>query len=145
MKSNDNGDQVWKGSDVIAKGILSLDVAQANLAQKWQGTDMDLEQFVASKDDDDDGDEPCWISFTNEKLATLLYPNICRTLGDSYTAFRYVHDVDSFSWMQQQSIRALGSLAMYMAASRVKSTFLFSVVVMLCVNKGSFVCVFVCR
>ena len=106
-------EQVWKGSDVITQGILSLDVAQQNLQKRWQGTDMTMDRFRF------DGDQ--WVSFANDKLAALLYPNICRTVGDSYVAFGYVNHVDSFSWVQKQSIRALGSLAMYMAASRVKS------------------------
>ena len=113
--TTDNNQKVWKGSDVITEGILSLKVAQKNLQEKWQGSDMTMDQF--RKDDDQ------WIAFTNDKLAALLYPNICPTLGDSYVAFGYVNNVDSFSWMQKQSIRVLGSLAMYMAASRVKSAY----------------------
>ena len=108
-------EQVWKGSDLITQGVLSLDVTKDNLEKKWQGTDMTMADFCNDKSN--------WISFTNDKLAALLYPNICRTLADSYAASEYVNQVDSFGWFQKQSIRAIGSLAMFMAASKVKSTY----------------------
>ena len=109
-------DQVWKGSDVITEGILSLDDVQRNLTEKWQGTDMTMDDFR------DNAKDEFWVSFTNDKLASLLYPNICANYADSYAAFGYVQHVKSFGWFQKQSIRAIGALAMYMAASKVKST-----------------------
>ena len=109
------GDQVWKGSDAITDGILSLDFVKNSLMKKWQGSDMTLHDFR-------NDESKSWVSFTNDKLAALLYPNICSKYTDSYAAFGYVRDVDSFSWFQKQSIRAIGGLAMYMAASKVKST-----------------------
>lgn len=109
------GNQIWRGSDDIAEGILSLDAVQSNLAAKWQGTDMTMTNFRNAETDS-------WVSFTNDKLAALLYPNICSSYSDSYAAFGYVRDVGSFSWVQKQSIRAIGAMAMYMAASKVKST-----------------------
>jgi len=42
-------------------------------------------------------------------------------LGDSYDAFGYVNNVDSFTTLQKTSIRWMGSLAMYFAASKIKS------------------------
>eukprot|EP00977_Amphora_coffeiformis_P001114 scaffold227_cov165-Amphora_coffeaeformis.AAC.27 len=106
-------DQVWKGSDVITQGILSVDTVQNNLTKKWHGTDMTLDHFQ--------NNDQSWVTFTNDKLAALLYPNICSNYTDSYAAFGYVDQVDSFGWLQKQSIRVIGALAMYMAASRVKS------------------------
>jgi microsomal prostaglandin-E synthase 2 len=107
-------DKVWKGSDTITDGLLAEDFVLENLEKKWKGTNMTIDRFRQ-----DDG----WLSFTNDKLAALMYPNICRTLSDSYLAFSYVNNVESFSWFQRQSIRALGSLAMNVAASKVKSTY----------------------
>jgi len=62
-----------------------------------------------------------WTKFANDDLAPLLYPNICRTLGDSYQAFSYVDQVVSFSPLQRIAIRCVGAVAMNFAASRVKS------------------------
>jgi len=64
-----------------------------------------------------------WVDFSTNDLAPLLYPNICRTLTDSYAAFGYVDRVDKFSALDRFAIRFLGSLAMYMAASNVKSKY----------------------
>lgn len=124
-KNNKDDEIIWKGSDVIVQGIVSLPSVQEHLTQTaWQGTDMTWERFLGQAENGDNNkNNTDWTAFTNEKLAPLLYPNICRTLADSYTAFGYVNHADSpFTWMQKQSIRTLGSLAMYLAASRVKST-----------------------
>mmetsp|Transcript_14576 Transcript_14576/g.21510 ORF Transcript_14576/g.21510 Transcript_14576/m.21510 type:complete len:316 (+) Transcript_14576:128-1075(+) len=62
-----------------------------------------------------------WTEFADDDLAGLLYPNICRTLVDSYAAFGYVKDVPTFSTLQKLSIQGIGSVAMYIAASKIKS------------------------
>jgi hypothetical protein len=66
-----------------------------------------------------------WTAFADDELAVLLYPNICRTLADSFTAFGYVNSIPTFTPLQRFGIRTLGSLAMYFAASKVKSKFTF--------------------
>eukprot|EP00557_Chaetoceros_sp_GSL56_P008828 CAMPEP_0176499490 /NCGR_PEP_ID=MMETSP0200_2-20121128/12955_1 /TAXON_ID=947934 /ORGANISM="Chaetoceros sp., Strain GSL56" /LENGTH=294 /DNA_ID=CAMNT_0017897913 /DNA_START=95 /DNA_END=979 /DNA_ORIENTATION=+ len=62
-----------------------------------------------------------WETFAREDLAPILYPNICSSLGDSYQAFGYVDNVDNFTSTQKFFIRGIGSLAMYFAASKIKS------------------------
>ena len=65
-----------------------------------------------------------WQDFAQKKLAPLLYPNICRTLGDSFKAFDYVHvGPNTFSMAQRYSIQYLGSVAMYFAASKIKEKY----------------------
>jgi hypothetical protein len=69
----------------------------------------------------DDDSARRWQAFCESDLAPLLYPNMCSTLNDSYRAFSYVEDQPQWSALQKLSIRSVGSIAMYMAASRVKS------------------------
>lgn len=65
-----------------------------------------------------------WQDFARTKLAPLLYPNICRTLGDSFRAFDYVHaDSNSFSAVQRYSIQCVGSIAMYFASLKIKEKY----------------------
>lgn len=79
----------------------------------------------------DEGDEfsssessMVWQDFAQKKLAPLLYPNICRTLGDSFRAFDYIHlGPNTFSLAQRYSIQCLGSVAMYFAASKIKEKY----------------------
>lgn len=99
----------WLGSDVIIEKLLERnpDIPKG----------MSLDEFSKSASAQE------WSSFATEELASLLYPNMCRTLGDSFRAFGYVDKVDSFSTLDKYAVKGLGSLAMYMAASRVKSTF----------------------
>lgn len=70
-----------------------------------------------------------WNHYAMETLAPILYPNLCRTISDSYNAFGYVNHVTSFTTIQKISIRLLGSLVrMYMCicAARGNATFCFS-------------------
>jgi len=67
-----------------------------------------------------------WQDFARTRLAPLLYPNLCKSLGDSFRAFGYVHDdnhdgtgSNSFSLAQRLSIQCVGSVAMYFAASKI--------------------------
>mmetsp|Transcript_19021 Transcript_19021/g.39380 ORF Transcript_19021/g.39380 Transcript_19021/m.39380 type:complete len:365 (-) Transcript_19021:1248-2342(-) len=104
---------IFKGSDDIVDGLLAEEWVIQQLEQtKWADTDMTMSKFLQ--------DQKEWIEYTNEKLAVLLYPNLCPTLSASYQAFSYVDSVDTFSAWQRFSIRTVGSFAMYMAASRVK-------------------------
>jgi microsomal prostaglandin-E synthase 2 len=61
-----------------------------------------------------------WTAFARDDLAPLLYPNLCNSLSSSYHAFGYVHSTPSFSISQRYSIQFLGSIAMYLAASKIK-------------------------
>ena len=89
-------DEVVKGSDEIMQALLHRTELDPNAGQEW-------------------------VDFANDELAHLLYPNICASLGDAYQAFGYVDRVDSFSYFQKMAIQSAGSVAMYLAASRVKS------------------------
>jgi len=116
-------DVPFLGSDDIIRGILKQPAVTAHLESQWKAAAgatggnaiMTLTDFAESES------AKYWIQYANDDLASLLYPNICRTLGDSYVAFGYVQTVDAFSPMQRVAIRSLGSLAMYFAASKVKS------------------------
>jgi microsomal prostaglandin-E synthase 2 len=141
-----NNDIVLKGSDEIIKGLLQQDSVVSLLEQRWandnalRGSSSDndtkvaftLQDFVGNSsviadlgDDNVDSESSSeveeWLRFADDELASLLYPNICRTWSDSYQAFSYVNKIDSFSTIQKMSIQLMGSVAMYLAASRVKS------------------------
>merc|ERR1712222_4169 len=90
---------------------------QNTLRSRWKEEmipEMTMQQFQSES-------AKKWAAFATDDLAALLYPNICGSLGDSYDAFRYINDVDSFTAIQKISIKSLGSLAMYFAASKIKS------------------------
>jgi len=62
-----------------------------------------------------------WTTFANDDLAPIVYPNICRSLTESYKAFDYVNHVPQFSMVDRALIRYIGALAMYIAAGRIKA------------------------
>jgi glutaredoxin len=64
-----------------------------------------------------------WVDFAVKKLAVLLYPNMCRTIGDSFRAFAYVHNVEpaksSFGLVQRMLIQSIGSVVRTKITKRV--------------------------
>ena len=100
-----DGEQL-NGSDVIMQKILEHPAVASNLQDKEAFMDAEESQR--------------WVKFARDDLASLLYPNICSTWNDSYVAFSYVNDIDTFSPFQKFAIQNLGSLAMYFAASKIK-------------------------
>ena len=115
------------GSEQIIVALLNTPYVQQYLQSRWNdeaNSDQDsinttaimtMQQFQNSEISQK------WMRYAVDDLAALLYPNICGTRGESYDAFSYVKNVDSFTAGQKMSIQLLGSLAMYFAASRVKS------------------------
>jgi microsomal prostaglandin-E synthase 2 len=104
--------------------------------QQWNGTDEILQHFaydnnntVSSSpagDNDSFASSPSsqqWQDFARNKLAPLLYPNLCNTLTNSFRAFDYVHQEPNFTVLQKYSIQYVGSLAMYFAASKIKKKY----------------------
>ena len=66
-----------------------------------------------------------WTAYATNELAVWLYPNMCRSYGDSFTAFQYIHEPTlPFSTFQRYMIQYIGALAMTFAANKIKSTFL---------------------
>lgn len=108
-------DKQVNGSDEIVTALIDDPRVVASLESKLK--DMTLDEFRSSSS------AVQWSAFAKDELAALLYPNICRTLGDSYGAFAYVNNVPAFSTLHKLSIRGIGSLAMYLAASKIKCEF----------------------
>lgn len=94
------------GSDIIVDHLLER-FSGSHLAH------VDSESPVAKE----------WTHFAREDLAPLLYPNLCNSLSNSYQAFGYVHGVSTFSPLQRIAIQSVGSVAMYFAASKIKSMY----------------------
>ncbi|CAB9513245.1 Prostaglandin E synthase 2 [Seminavis robusta] len=107
-----DGEQV-NGSDEIVSKLINHPFIASSLQEKLDAT-MTTVTFAESE-----GSKK-WEQFARDDLASLLYPNICRTWSDSYEAFSYVKDVESFSSFQKFAIQNVGSLAMYYAASKIK-------------------------
>jgi len=109
-------DQQLNGSDQIVEGLLKHpQILQSLETTQWKDGTMKANEFSESES------AIQWTAFAKDDLAPLLYPNMCNTLGNSYEAFGYVDGVDSFSTTQKMLIRTIGSFAMCMAASKIKS------------------------
>ena len=106
------------GSDDIVQALLEHKHVQSTLESRWRdeggSAEMTMETFQSSENSNK------WADFASNDLAGLMYPNICRTLSDSFAAFGYVDNVTTFTPIQKGLIKGVGSLAMYMAASKIK-------------------------
>lgn len=117
------------GSEEIIDALLGQPHVEKALEARWAAE-------CGRDDDDDEGTNTSvmalpqfqnsdsarkWMRFARDDLAALLYPNICGTLSESYDAFGYVKDVESFTTVQKMSIKYLGAVAMYFAASKIKT------------------------
>jgi len=61
-----------------------------------------------------------WEKFADTKLSVLLFPNITRTVRDSWQAFGYINGAPKLSDTSKFMNRSLGSLAMAAANPRLK-------------------------
>ena len=100
-------------SDTIIGNLLDLPSVQKTLDDRL-GDHMTVEVFRNGPS------VKHWTDFATNELAVLLYPNMCRTWGESYRAFEYVNRTPTFGFLQRILIQNVGSLAMYMAASKIK-------------------------
>ncbi len=94
--------------------------------QQINGSESIVNHFLSTSEIDTTSiSSQKWTAFARDDLAPLLYPNLCNTLGNSYAAFGYVHSVNSpFTLVERYSIQIFGSVAMYLAASKIKSTWM---------------------
>jgi len=123
------------GSDEIMQTLLQNKFVTHKLTERWSSSSsssnnnihttttsntttddpMTMTQFTANDETNK------WTTFANDDLAPIVYPNICRSLSESYAAFGYVDHVASFSMTQKLLVKNVGALAMYFAASRIKA------------------------
>ncbi len=117
-------DEQYNGSSDINEKLLDNDFIANELRLKWS-TDSDSNKMnaMSMKKFELSEESKQWTNYAKDELAPILYPNICRSLSESYHAFGYVNDAENtnnFTSMQKFWIRSIGSFAMYMAASRIK-------------------------
>ena len=100
-------EKTYNGSDDIIQAVVNSSSSSSSFPPTSSSSNRD------------------WDAFAKDELAPLLYPNLCATLSDSWNAFGYVHGPQGkeFSLIQKASIQSLGSVAMYFAASKIKSEY----------------------
>ena len=64
-----------------------------------------------------------WETFCDKKLSVVLFPNITRSLAESWQTFSYISDTRGLSWIDKILNRTLGSVAMRLANSKLKAKY----------------------
>ena len=126
------------GSSDINAALLENSHLLNQLKNKWEQSALSSstgsnDESIMSMDTFQSSKEALkWMDFAKDDLAPILYPNICRSMSESFQAFQYVHDVEHFSTSQKVMIRGLGSVAMYIAASKIKCKFILYFFISVC-------------
>ena len=68
-------------------------------------------------------DSDKWATWCDKKLAVMLYPNITRSMAESWECFGYVDNVKSWNVTNQFVTRAAGAVAMSLANGRIKKKY----------------------
>lgn len=63
------------------------------------------------------------MEWSEKKLAVMLYPNITRTLDESWECFGYTSSISSWSWPEQYLVRVLGAGFMSLANGKIKKKY----------------------
>lgn len=64
-----------------------------------------------------------WSKWSEDHLAVVLYPNITRTLADSWAAFGYVSEAKEWSTIEKVMNRTIGPVAMYLVRNKIKQKY----------------------
>jgi microsomal prostaglandin-E synthase 2 len=64
-----------------------------------------------------------WNEWSEKKLAVMLYPNITRTLEESWECFEYAGKVPTWNAAQQLLVRVAGTAAMSLANGKIKKKY----------------------
>lgn len=64
-----------------------------------------------------------WLQWCDKELAVLLFPNITRSMGESWQAFRYISEVPTFGFGAKLANQFAGSVAMCLANGRLKKKY----------------------
>jgi hypothetical protein len=117
------GQQQWNGTEEILDHFGKISSSSSSLSSDDDDNNNNNNNFPDDNDFASSSSSRHWQDFARHKLAPLLYPNLCNTLTNSFRAFDYVHQEPHFSTFQRYSIQYIGSVAMYLAASKIKTKY----------------------
>lgn len=64
-----------------------------------------------------------WNEWSEKKLAVMLYPNITRTMEESWECFEYAGNVPTWNVFTQWAVRGAGTVAMSLANGKIKKKY----------------------
>eukprot|EP00929_Paragymnodinium_shiwhaense_P008138 TRINITY_DN112078_c0_g1_i1.p1 TRINITY_DN112078_c0_g1~~TRINITY_DN112078_c0_g1_i1.p1 ORF type:complete len:287 (+),score=86.80 TRINITY_DN112078_c0_g1_i1:60-920(+) len=106
--------------------IALIDKEQVNDSSnimKTLGTKLPGEAGEILKTQLSDAETDKWLQWCDKELAVLLFPNITRSFGESWEAFRYISEVPTFGAMTKASNQVAGSVAMWLANGKLKKKY----------------------
>lgn len=102
-------------SGPIIEGIL------ANLSEGGFLAEQNLKQLKEGVKGAEEVEE--WTNWADKKLAVLMYPNLCSSFSNAYTAFGYAHGVEGWTLGRKLLIQFAGTLAMRLGSGRLKKKY----------------------
>ena len=82
-------------------------------------------EFIVQKPDSGfyPADTQEWSDWADKKLAVMLYPNITRTMSESWECFGYIDNVETWNMPLRIATKSLGSFAMSFANGKIKKKY----------------------
>jgi microsomal prostaglandin-E synthase 2 len=108
---------VINGETVADSDVIIEAIRQKVESSKQTETKMRMNSLYSGND------TTKWVTWCESRLAVMLYPNITRNLGESWKAFEYCGDVESWSATDRISNRYLGPVAMLFANGKIKKKY----------------------
>ena len=87
---------------------------------------QEMKSMKTLDDDFQDSSNPeisRWLEYADKELAVLLFPNITRTMLESWEAFGYINSVPHFHAFQKIILRSTGAFAMRLANGKIKKKY----------------------
>ena len=103
-------------SDIVVDSSAIVKEIEDYLRSAGHGKIDDIDAFFGEE-------AQKWHRWSDSKLAILLFPNITRNFSESYQAFSYVQDVETFSAIDKISNQIIGATAMWAAQGKIKKKY----------------------
>ena len=104
-----NGLTIGESADIISKITEKLNAGEYLIEKP-------LSSFYPA-------DTKEWSDWADLKLAVMLYPNITRTMSESWECFGYIDDVKTWNMPTRAVTKALGTVAMSFANGKIKKKY----------------------
>ena len=113
-------------SPVIMKKLQDMLEERGALLESHSSSELgpvQVEQETSTSTSTSTSNPVDWVKWVDTSLAVLLFPNITRNFPESWQAFAYIANVDSFSASDKFMNRVLGPIAMWAAQGKIKKKY----------------------
>lgn len=110
-----SADESAAGTQLLMDSENIIVYITANFTEKGPGGKPNANFFPADTDK--------WVTWSDKRLAVMLYPNITRSFAESWECFEYVAHEPTWGTANQWITRSVGAVAMMLANGKIKKKY----------------------